>query len=168
MYLLASFFLHKFLKILRTDPECHFRRMCHLQAQNSPFVMTKAFLVQTIIITFIYLLALFIVPNFKKFLQWIQSNEDAPFLGLRWSIFPKQNFVWKIINVSLIYLLTSFIGQNVKKVLPADLELWGCAIFWPKMTHFPKWDSFSENLLVSLVSSIHAYLHAKNPSQILI
>ena len=36
-------------------------------------------LVQTIIITFISLLALFTVQNFKIFLQQIQSYEDVPF-----------------------------------------------------------------------------------------
>ena len=55
--------------------------MCNFQAQNGPFVLNEFFLVQTIIITFIYLLALFIVQNLKKFLQWIQSHEDVPFLG---------------------------------------------------------------------------------------
>ena len=37
--------------------------MHHFQAQNGPFVLNKIFLVQTIIITFIYLLVLFIVEN---------------------------------------------------------------------------------------------------------
>ena len=73
------------------------------------------FLVQTIIITFIYLLALFIVQNLKKFLQRIQSYEDVPFLGPKWSICPKQIFFWKIINIILIYLLAPFIVQNFKK-----------------------------------------------------
>ena len=62
------------------------------------------FLIQTIIITFIYLLALFIVQNLKKFLQQIQSYEDAPFLGPKWSICPKQNFFCKtIISFSCTY-----------------------------------------------------------------
>ena len=73
--------------------------------------MNKIFLVQTIIITFIYLLALFIVQNLKKFLQWIQSYEDVPILGPKWSICLKKIF-WKIINTILIYLLAPFIGQN--------------------------------------------------------
>ena len=119
--------------------------------------MNIIFLVQTIIITFIYLLALFIVQNLKKFLQQIQSYEDAPFL-----------LFLKIINIILIYLLAPFIVQNFKKILPADPELWGCAIFRPKKAHFPKWEFLSENLLMSLVSFIHAYLHPKNESQILI
>ena len=55
--------------------------MCHFRAWNGSFVLNKIFLVQTIIITFIYLLALFNKQNLKKFLQWIQSYEDAPFLG---------------------------------------------------------------------------------------
>ena len=143
--------------------------MCHFQAQKGPFAMNKIFLVQTIIITFIYLLALFIVQNLKKFLQWIQSYEDVPFLGPKWSICLKQkNSFWKIINITLIYLLVPFIVQNLKKILPADPELWGCTIFGPKMAHFPKWEFFSENLLMGLVSFIHAYLHAKNQSHIFI
>ena len=83
IYLLAPFILQNFKKKFR---------MCHFRDQNSPFVMNKIFLVQTIIVTFICLLALFIVQNFKKFLQQTQSYEDAPFLGPKWSIYPKQNF----------------------------------------------------------------------------
>ena len=71
--------------------------------------MNRIFLVQTIIITFIHLLVLCIVKNFKKSLQWIQSYEDAPFLGPKWSICPKQNFFWNIINIILIYLLAPLI-----------------------------------------------------------
>ena len=41
-------------------------RMCHFRAQNTPIWTEQNFLVQTIIITFIYLLALFIVQNLKK------------------------------------------------------------------------------------------------------
>ena len=46
-----------------------------------PSLSWTNFLVQTIIIAFIYLLALFIGQIFKKFLMQIQSYEDAPFLG---------------------------------------------------------------------------------------
>ena len=73
--------------------------MCHFRAQNGPFVLNKFFLVQTIIITFIYLLAFFIVQNLK------------------------QNFLWKFINIIFIYLLAPFIVQNLKKILLADPEL---------------------------------------------
>ena len=47
-------------------------RMHLFRAQNGPFVLNKVFLVQPIIITSIYLLALFTMQNFKKFLQRIQ------------------------------------------------------------------------------------------------
>ena len=42
-------------------------RMCHFRAQNDPFVLNNFFLVQTItiIITFIYVVALFIVQGLK-------------------------------------------------------------------------------------------------------
>ena len=94
MYLLASFIPQNLKNIFRADPD-------------GPFVMNKIFLVQTIIITFIYLLALFNVLNFKKFLLRIQSCEDVPFLGPKWSICPKF-FFWKIINIILMYLLAHF------------------------------------------------------------
>ena len=112
-----------------------------------PICHKQIFLVQTIIITFIY-------QNFKKILWWTQSYEDAPFLGPKWYICP--NFFWKIINIILIYLFAPFIAQNFKKILPADSELCGCTILGPKMAHFPKWEIFSENLLRSLVSFVHA------------
>ena len=66
--------------------------MSHFRAQNDPFALNESFLVQNIIITFIYLLALFIVRNLKKFLRQIQSYEDVPFLSPKWSIYPKQFF----------------------------------------------------------------------------
>ena len=170
IYLLAPFILQNFkkiLKICRANPDLFM--MCHFQAQNTPICPEQIFLVQTIIITFIYLLVLFIGQNLKKkFWQQIQSYEDAPLLGPKWSNCPKQFFFWKIIKITLIYLLGPFFVRNFKKILPVDPELRGCAIFGPKMTHFPKWEFFSENLLMSLVSFIHAYLHAKNQSQILI
>ena len=95
--------------------------MCHFQAQNDPFVLNKIFLVQTII-TFIYLLALFNVQNLKKFLQRIQSYEDAPFLAQNGPLAPN-NFFWKIINITLIFPLAPFIVQNFKTILPVDPEL---------------------------------------------
>ena len=102
-----------------------------------PICPKQNFMVQTIIITFIYLLALFIRQNLKKFLEWIQSFGDAPFWGSKWSIYPNFSFL-RIINTILIYLLAASIVQNLKKNLPTDPELSGCAIFGLKMTHFPK------------------------------
>ena len=82
-------------------------------------VKNKFFLVQTIIITFIYLLALLMVQNLKNSYSvfrvirmrhlWAQNCPVAPF------------FWGKIINIILIYLLAPM--QNFKKVLPGDPEL---------------------------------------------
>ena len=137
--------------------------MCHFQAQNGLFVLNKIFLAQTIIITFIYLLAIFTVQNFKKFLQQIQSYEDVPIFGTKWSICPKQNFFLKIINIILNHPLASFIVQNLKTILPAAPELWGAQFLSPKWAIFQ-----SENFIRKPVSFIHAYLHPKNQSQMLI
>ena len=76
---MSPFHSTKFLK--NSQSQCRVMRMCHFRAQNGSFVLNIFFLVQTIIITFIYLLALFIVQNLKKFLRQIQSYEDVPFLG---------------------------------------------------------------------------------------
>ena len=121
-------------------------RMCHFGILNDPFLLNKMFLVQTTIITFIYLLAFFIVQNLKKFLQSTQNYEDSPFFVRKWSICPIQFFFFflEIIKIIFIYLLAPFIGQNLKKILPVDPELWGCAIFGPKMAHFSKWEFFQK------------------------
>ena len=76
MYLLAPFILQNLKKILTTDPELW--ECAIFEPKMAQFAMNKIFLVQAIIITFIYLLAFFIVQNFKKFLQQIQIY-DAPF-----------------------------------------------------------------------------------------
>ena len=58
MYLPAPFILQSFLKISESYEDKH-----HFRNQNDPFVLNKTFLVQTIVITFIYLLSLFIAKN---------------------------------------------------------------------------------------------------------
>ena len=61
---------------------------------------------------------------------WAQNGQFAPI------------FLREIITIILIYLLAPFIMQNFKKILPADPELWRCAIFGPKMAHLPKLELF--------------------------
>ena len=70
---------------------------------------------------------------------------------------PQTNFFSKIITIILIYLLAPFIVQNLRM-----------CNFWAQNGPFPQMKIFSENLFMSLVSFIHAYLHAKNQSQVLI
>ena len=85
MNLLAPFILQIFKKFL--EPIQRFEDV-PFSGQKWPICPEQIFLVQTIIITFIYLLALFIVQNLKKILQWIQTYEDVPFLDPKWSICP--------------------------------------------------------------------------------
>ena len=137
-------------------------RMCHFQAQNGPFVLNKTFLVQTIIITFIYLLTLFLVQNCKNILIADPELWRCAIFGPKMVYLPKTICLKKTINIILIYLLAAFIVQNFQKFFPTDPEFWGWAIFGSKMAHFSNENFFSENLLMSLASFIHAYLHAKS------
>ena len=112
-----------------------------------------------------YLLATFFLQNFKKILRANPELWECAIFGAKKVLLP-QTFFLKIINIILIYLLAPFTVQNFK-IIPVDPpELLGCTIFGPKMTHFHKWEIISENLLMSFVSFIQAYLHAKNQSQI--
>ena len=58
---------------------------------------------------------------------WIQNGPFAP-----------NNFFRKTIIIIPISLLAPFIVQNLKEILLVDPELRGCAIFGPKISHFPK------------------------------
>ena len=109
---------------------------------------------------------------FKKSFGPIQSYEDVPFLGPKWPICHEQFFfvqiLGKIINILLIYLLAPFIVQNFKKILPAN-PVMRMHNFWAQNGPFPPNEIFfQKNLLMSLLSFINAYLHAKNQSLILI
>ena len=64
-------------------------RMCHFKAQIGPFVLNKFFLVQTIIITFIFLIGPFHCAKLKKSYSgsrvmrmchfWAQNGPSAPY-----------------------------------------------------------------------------------------
>ena len=55
----------------------------------------KSFFRNTITMISMYLLATFIMKNFKKSSEQIQSYDDAPFLGPKWSVFPERKFFQK-------------------------------------------------------------------------
>ena len=85
-------------------------RMCHFWAQNGPFVMNKSFWYKPLLLLSSTYWPFFIVQNFKKLLQQIQSYEDALFLGPKFSICPIYIYIyfWKIIKIILICLLAPF------------------------------------------------------------
>ena len=94
MYLFA-FIVQNFIKILEADPElpgCTIfgPKMVHLP-------QTRIFWENSLILSFTYW-PLLLCKIFKKFLEQIQSYEDAPFLGPKWSICPNKNFFRKPVN----------------------------------------------------------------------
>ena len=92
-------------------------RMCHFRAQNDPFVLNKIFLVQTIIITFINLLAIFNLQNFEKILQRIQNYDDAPFLDPKWSKSPNQNFSENLLMILVSLIHVYLHSKNQSQIL---------------------------------------------------
>ena len=92
-------------------------RMCHFRAQNDPFVLNKIFLVQTIIITFINLLAIFNLQNFEKILQRIQNYDDAPFLDPKWSNSPNQNFSENLLMILVSLIHVYLHAKNQSQIL---------------------------------------------------
>ena len=60
-----------------------------------------------------------------------------------------------------MYLLAPFIRQNFKKILRANLELWRCTIFGPKMGHLSWTKFFWYKLLLLLSSTNWAFQCAK-------
>ena len=166
MYLLGPFILENFKK--SSLGQSRVMRMCYFRGPKW-FIWHEGNVFGTNHYYYFHLpTGPFHCAKFKKILTADPELWGCAIFGPKMVHLPQTNFFWKIINIILIYLLAPFIVQNFKKILPADPELWGCAIFGPKMAHFPKWEFFSENLLISLVSFIHAYLHAKNQSHILI
>ena len=110
--------------------------------------------------------------SFCKILKKILSRSRVKRMHYVWAqdgLFTPNNFFWKnIINIMFILLLTTFIVQNFLKIYHNGSRVMTISPFGSKMAHLPKWECFSENLLISIVPFIRAYLYAKNKSQILI
>ena len=140
-------------------------RMCHFRAQNGPFALNKIFLVQTIINTFIYLLTLFTVQNFKKNLKQTQSYEDAPFLGPKWSNCP--NFFFGKLLISFSSTIGRFHCTKLKKKFFHWIQSYEHVQFSGPKCPISQNENFFGKPVMSLVSFIHAYLRAKNHRQIL-
>ena len=86
-----------------------------------------------------YLLAPFILQNFKKFLEPIQIYEDVPFLGPKCLTCPEQG----TIIITFIYLLALFNEQNFKNFLQRIQRYEDAPFLGPKWSICPKF--FLEN-----------------------
>ena len=125
MCLLAPFILQNFKRIVRADQSY----------QDVPFLGTKwpicseqfFFWYKPLLLLSSTCWPFSLCKIYKKLLQLIQSCEDAP-VWTQNGPFAPQLFFWKIINIILVWLLAPFIVQDFKKILPADPELWSCAI----------------------------------------
>ena len=111
-----------------------------------------------------YLLAPFILQNFKKVPElWRCAIFGPKIAHLSWT----KNFWYK----PLLLLSSTYWPFSLCKILKNSYSrsrVMRMRHFWAQNGPFPQMIIFSENLLTSLVSIIHAYLHAKNQSQILI
>ena len=138
MYLSVPFILQNFFKKSQSQEDKH-----HFRDQNGPFVLNKKFLVQTIVITFIYLLTFFIVQNFLK--KYYSESR----------IMTMHNFWPKMVHLPQTY----FLGENLYYHCHLPISPFHCAkskknsscrsrvmrmssfdiqSFGPKIAHFPK------------------------------
>ena len=126
---------------------------------KQPICPEQNVLVQTTVITFIYLLALFIVHNLRKFLQRIQNYDDTSFLDPKWSICPNNFFLGNYYYHSHLPI-SPFYCVKFKKNSSSRSRVMRLCNLWAQNSPFPQIRVFSENLLMSLVFFIHVYLHA--------
>ena len=104
-----------------------------------------------------YLLACFILQNFKKFLKTIQSYEDMPLSGPKWPISPEKFFFVQTIIITFIYQLALFIVQNlIKKFLQRIWHYEDAQFLAPKWPICPNENFFRK--LVNEPCSFHSCL----------
>ena len=108
------------------------------------------FLLKTIFTTFIFLLILFIVQNFKKFLLQIQNFDNALFLDPKWSICP--NFFLENYCYHSRLPVSTFRCAKFKKSSSSKSRVMRMCNFWVQNDPFTQMRIVSENLFASLVS----------------
>ena len=106
--------------------------------------------------------------NLKKFLQRIQNYDDATFLDPKLSICSKRFFFFENYYYYSHLPISPFRCAKFKKNSSNGSTVMRMFNFWVQNCPFPQMRIFPENLLMSLISFILVYLHAKNQSQILI
>ena len=166
MYLLAPFILQNFKKILRADPELWGCAIFGPKMAHLPW--TKFFWYKPLLL----LSSTYWPFSLCKILKNSYSRSRVMRMCHFWAQngplatthppVPQKKMFRKIINIILIYLLAPSLCKILKKFFQ-----WMCN-FWVQNDPFSQMRIFSENLLMSLVSFIHAYLHARNLIQILI
>ena len=141
--------------------------MCHFWTQNGPFVINNFFLIQTIIITFIYLLALFIGQNFKKILTADQELWGCTIFGPKMVHLPQTIFFLENYYYHSHLPISLFLCAKFSKNSSSESRIMRIRNFWTLNGPFPQMRIFFRKP-ANKPSFIHAYLHAKNQSQIFI
>ena len=114
----------------------------HNQAVKNGLKAKKIKLPQMIF--YMYLLAPFILQNFKKILRIDPELWGCAIFGLKMTICPEQIFWVQTIIVTFIYLMALFIAQNFKKILLQIQNYEDAPFLDPKWSIFPK-QIFLEN-----------------------
>ena len=132
-------------------------------------------MVKTIVIAFICLFVFFIVQNLKKFFYsrsriitmhyfWTQNGPFSPNFVLE-NYYYHSHLPFRPFYCAKCKQNSSSRSRVMRMCKSTVMRMYN---FWAQNGPFPQMRILSENLLMSLVSFIHAYLHAKNQSQILI
>ena len=109
----------------------------HFQVQYGLFAQDNIFFGKSINLIFMYLLASFIIQNFKKIIR-SKIIRTHHFQAQNGPSAPNDNFFWKTITIISMYLLVPFIVQNFEKIL------WANPFLGPKWPACPETDFFQK------------------------
>ena len=103
--------------------------MCAIFETKAAYLLRTKFLVQTIVITLIYLLALFIVQNFKKIFTTGPKLRRCAIFGPKVVLFPTNIFFWENYYYHSHLPISPFCCANFKKNSSSgfsyeDVPLW--------------------------------------------
>ena len=113
IYFLVHSIIQNFQNILRVDPDLW---QCIIFGPNMVNLPWTRFFWKTLV-TYLQSTSwpFSLCTVLKKYLEWIQTYDDASFLGPKFPNWHKQEFFQKI-NIIRIYLLVPFIIQNFQKI----------------------------------------------------
>ena len=166
MYLLAPFILQNFKKIRTANPElsgCAIfgPKMAHLSWTTNLFLYKPLLLLSSTHWPFSLCKILKNSYSGSRVMKMCHFGaQNGPFA-------PNAFFGKFLISFSSAYLPFS-LCKILKKFFQRFQSYEDAQFLDPKWPISPNDNFFSENLLISIVSFIHGYLHAKNQSQILI
>ena len=135
--------------------------MCHFWAHNDPIVLNNFFCYKPLLLLSCTYLPFSLCKTKKRVMRMHLFRPIMVHL-------PQINFFlenyWYYSHIPISH----FHCAKFKKNSSCGSRIMRVHNFWAQNGPFPQIRSFSEILLMSLVSFVHAYLHAKNQSQILI